>query len=96
MPKYRIETNERRWVRCTYEIAADDIPSAIGDQENGTEPISITYGDGEFESEDVQFLSITLIDDDPRATPAQEHAAIQSRMGRTKPPTPTDNPEPKG
>jgi hypothetical protein len=65
MPKYRVETNERRWVHCIYEVEALDVKDAITRiEELGIEPISSTSGDGDFDSDDVQFLAVVEIKDE--------------------------------
>jgi hypothetical protein len=80
MPKYRVETNERRWVHCTYEVEALDVKDAITRiEELGIEPISSTSGDGDFDSDDVQFLAVVQIEPEP---PPQQPPAPPQELRR--------------
>jgi hypothetical protein len=87
MPKYRVETNERRWVHFTYELEALDVKDAITRiEELGIEPTSSTSGDGDFDSDDVQFLAVVEIKDESEPpsqqppTPLQELRRIAAEL----------------
>jgi hypothetical protein len=65
MPKYRVETNERRWVRCIYVIVCDDVKDAIlCVEEDGIEPRTIESGPDNSDSDEVQFQDVRRFADD--------------------------------
>ena len=82
MPRYHIETLERRAMRVVYEFDASNLPDALSDVQAGDAAV-LTHEHLGDDPASVEFISAERIDGDPLPTPKQPPRPHQElkRMG---------------